>query len=215
MMRAPLDLSVYLVTDPGLARRHGLLETVRLAVAGGATVVQLRDKHASDAELIAQGRALKALLAPAGVKLIVNDRVDVAIAIGADGLHVGQDDLPAREARARIGATMILGVSAGDEAEIATVDPAIVDHVGMGPFAATTTKTDASAPLGAARFAQLRATVKLPVVAIGGIGEINAADAIRAGADGVAVISAICAAADPQAATARIAAAVRAARQRS
>jgi thiamine-phosphate pyrophosphorylase len=211
-MRAPLDLSLYLVTDPELTRRHGLVETVRLAVAGGATVVQLRDKHAADAELVAQGRALKALLAGTGVKLIVNDRVDVAIAIDADGLHVGADDMPAREARARIGAHMILGVSAGDEAEIATVDPAIIDHVGMGPFAATSTKTDASAPLGAARFASLRARLPLPVVAIGGIGESNAAAAIRAGADGVAVVSAICAAEDPQAASARILAAVRAAR---
>lgn len=213
-MRAPLDLSLYLVTDPGLTRRHGLVETVRLAVAGGATLVQLRDKEASDAELIERGRALKALLAPTGVKLIVNDRVEVAIAIGADGLHVGQDDLPARAARARIGERMILGVSAGDEAEIATVDPAIVDHVGIGPFAATSTKTDASAPLGPARFASLRARLGLPVVAIGGIGEAKAADAIRAGADGVAVVSAICAAADPRAASARIAAAVRGARGR-
>lgn len=213
-MRPALDLSVYLVTDPVLTRRHGLLETVRRAVAGGATVVQLRDKHARDDDLVAQGRALMAMLAPAGIRLIVNDRVEVARAIGADGLHVGQDDMPAREARARIGERMILGVSAGDEAEIATVDPAIVDHVGMGPFAATSTKADASAPLGVARFAQLRAMLTLPVVAIGGIGEANTAAAIRAGADGVAVVSAICAADDPEAATRRIAAAVREARGR-
>ena len=211
-MRPRLDLSVYLVTDPVFTRRLGLAQTVAAAVAGGVTLVQLRDKEASDAALIEQGRALMTLLAPTAVKLIVNDRVDVAIAIGAHGLHVGQDDMPARKARERIGPDMILGVSAGDEAEIATVDPAIVDHVGMGPFAATSTKADASAPLGAARFAQLRATVKLPVVAIGGVGAHNAAEAIHAGADGVAVVSAICAAEDPQAAAARIATVVLAAR---
>lgn len=211
-MRPSLDLSVYLVTDPAFTRRLGLVQTVAAAIAGGVTLVQLRDKEASDADLIEQGRALMALLAPSGVKLIVNDRVDVAIAIGAHGLHVGQDDMPASRARARIGPDMILGVSTGDEAEIATVDPAIVDHVGMGPFAATSTKADASAPLGAARFAALRARVTLPVVAIGGIGAHNTAEAIRAGADGVAVVSAICAADDPCAAAAKIAAAVRAAR---
>ncbi|MBL8701012.1 MAG: thiamine phosphate synthase [Alphaproteobacteria bacterium] len=214
MTRRAIDLSVYLVTDPVLARRHGLIETVRAAVAGGATAVQLRDKHAGDAAMVEQARAIQTIVRPLGVPLVINDRVEVAIAVGADALHIGQDDLAPRLARERIGPTMALGLSAGDEQEILTVDPAIVDHVGMGPFAATSTKPDASAPLGATRFAALRARVPLPVVAIGGIGAANAADAIRAGADGIAVVSAICGADDPEAATRRLADIVRRARAR-
>ena len=214
MTRRAFDLSVYFVTDPVLTRRHGLLETVAAAVAGGATVVQLRDKQAGDAALIEQARAMQAILRPRGIPLVINDRVEVAIAVEADALHIGQDDLAPKRARERIGPTMVLGLSAGDEQEILTVDPAIVDHVGMGPFAATSTKPDASAPLGAARFATLRARVGLPVVAIGGISEANAADAIRAGADGIAVVSAICSAEDPAAATRRLADIVRATRAR-
>jgi thiamine-phosphate pyrophosphorylase len=132
--------------------------------------------------------------------LIVNDRADIAAAAGAHGVHLGQEDGDPSRARALLGPGAIIGQSAGDLAELARVDPGLVDYVGIGPFASTATKGDAGAPLGAAGFARLRAATPLPAVAIGGMGPANAAQAIAAGADGVAVVSAICAAEDPEAA---------------
>ncbi len=196
-MRISHDLSLYLVTDPAMTAARGLVETVRRAAAGGVTMVQLRDKQARDAELLGLARALVASLAGTGVRVIVNDRADIAAAAGAHGVHLGQDDGDAAQARALLGASAVIGQSAGSMDELARVDPSLVDYVGIGPFAATTTKGDAGAPLGAAGFARLRAATSLPAVAIGGIGPANAAEAIAAGADGVAVVSAICAAADP------------------
>jgi thiamine-phosphate pyrophosphorylase len=199
MTRRGFDLSLYLVTDPALVARRSLAEVVGAAVAGGVTMVQLRDKDAGDVELVALARELRAAL-PRAVRLIVNDRIAVALAAGADGVHVGWTDAPSPAARAALGPDAIIGLSASNDEEVAGIDPALVDYVGLGPFAATATKPDAGPPLGAARFAELRRQIKLPTVAIAGIGAAHAADAIAAGADGVAVVSAICAAADPQAA---------------
>jgi thiamine-phosphate pyrophosphorylase len=197
--RRAFDLSLYLVTDPELVARRDLVEVARAAVAGGATMVQLRDKNAGDVELVVLARALRAAL-PRTVKLIVNDRIAVALAAGADGVHVGWTDAPAPAARAALGPDAIIGLSASNEEEVAGIDPALIDYVGLGPFAATATKPDAGPPLGATRFAELRRRIALPTVAIAGIGTANAAAAIAAGADGVAVVSAICAANDPEAA---------------
>lgn len=197
-MRTGFDLRVYLVTDAAMTSRRGLVETVRAAVAGGATIVQLRDKEATDDALIDEARALRRLLAGTGVRLIVNDRFNVALAAGADGLHVGQDDLPAAKARAVLGPRAIIGLSVTTEAEIAGLDPAVVDYAGLGPIFGTATKPDAGKALGTEAFARLRATIPVPVVAIGGVSSANAASAFAAGADGVAVVSAICAAPDPE-----------------
>lgn len=209
-MRPAFDLSLYLVTDRAMTASRGLVETVRAAAAGGASMVQLRDKEAGDAELAALARALVEALAGTALRVIVNDRADIAAAAGAHGVHLGQDDGDPARARALLGRGAIIGQSAGDPGELARVDPGIVDYVGIGPFASTATKGDAGAPLGASGFARLRAATSLPAVAIGGIGPANAAQAIAAGADGVAVVSAICAASDPEAAARALRAIVRA-----
>jgi len=199
LMPARFDLSLYLVTDPAMTARRGLVATVVAAVAGGVTMVQLRDKDAATQDLIATGRALRALLAPLRIPLIVNDRVDVARAIGADGAHVGQGDLTPAAARAILGPRAIVGLSLTHEDQLPTVD-ANVDYVGLGPIFPTGTKADAAPALGKSGFAAIRRRLRCPVVAIGGITAINAAHAIAAGADGIAVVSAICAAEDPRAA---------------
>jgi thiamine-phosphate pyrophosphorylase len=206
-MPTRLDLSLYLVTDPDLASRLGISDTVAAAVAGGVTIVQLRQKDGSARRMVEAGRALKALLAKKGIPLIVNDRVDVAHAIGADGVHVGQDDLTPSAARAILGAHAIIGLSVTDGSQLGTVDDA-ADYVGLGPIYPTGTKPDAAPALGDAGFAALRRRLACPVVAIGGITLANAAQAIAAGADGIAVVSAICAATDPRSAAQSLRAAV-------
>lgn len=195
-----LDLSLYLVTDPRLCARYGLVETVVAAVRGGATIVQLRDKQASDGELIDQARQLKAALAGSGVPLIINDRLAVAIESGADGLHLGQGDGDVVAARTAMGEQAILGLSVQNHAQLARLDPAPLDYLGLGPVFATSTKHDHAQPLGFDGLAALVAASPLPAVAIGGL-EAQHVDKIRAaGAKGPAVVSAICGQADPEAA---------------
>lgn len=210
----PFDLSVYLVTDTRLCGPRGVAETVRLAVGGGATLVQLRDPDAEIRDLLALAETLVAMLRPLGIPLLVNDRVDVAMAAGADGVHLGQTDLPASAARRLMGEDAIIGLSVGSPEEFAASRAELhaVDYLGTGPFRATGTKGDAGAAIGAAGIAAVSELCRLPMVAIGGIDAGCAADAIRAGADGVAAVSAICAADDPQEATRAISDAVRSAR---
>lgn len=210
----PFDLSVYLVLDPLLCRDLSMVETTRAAVAGGVTMVQLRDKEGGTARMIESGLALKAALAGTGVPLIVNDDVAAAIAIDADGLHVGQEDMPAGEARDRIGPAMILGLSIETPEAARAMLGAPVDYVGIGPVFATPTKDDHKPPIGFTGLAELVALARLPAVAIGGLKVEHAAGVIATGAQGLAVVSAICGRPDPRAEAARIAAAVRAARAR-
>lgn len=207
------DLSLYLVLDPILCADFGMVETARAAVAGGATIVQLRDKHASTAAMIDTGLALKRALAGSKARLIVNDNVEAAIAIGADGLHIGQEDLDADTARRMIGPEMILGLSVETEALASAVDAEIVDYVGVGPVFATPTKPDHKQPIGFDGLARIIRLCPVPVVAIGGLKAEHTADVLSAGADGLAVVSAICGKADPIAATALIAEAVKEARR--
>jgi thiamine-phosphate pyrophosphorylase len=207
-MRPPRDLSVYLVTDPRLCAGRGLIETVLAAVRGGATVVQLRDKEAPEAVLIEQGRALKAALRGSGVPLIVNDRLEVALAVGADGVHVGQSDTAAAAARAVLGPAAIVGLSIQTRAHAAAVDPLVVDYVGVGPVFATDTKPDHASPLGFDGLAEVCAATRLPAVAIGGLTAEHAAAVLAAGARGLAVVSAICGASDAEASAREIAVAV-------
>jgi thiamine-phosphate pyrophosphorylase len=197
--RRGFDPRLYLVTDPALGGPD-LVARVLAAVAGGVTLVQLRDKRASDAALVTLARALMAGLAPAGVPLIVNDRVEVALAADADGLHVGQSDMEVAKARARLGPTRILGLSLERIGDLDGVDAAAVDYVAASPVFGTATKPDIAPPLGLDGVRRLRRGTALPLVGIGGIGTENAAAVIEAGADGVAVVSAILAAADPEAA---------------
>ncbi|MEW6123323.1 MAG: thiamine phosphate synthase [Pseudomonadota bacterium] len=199
-MARAFDLSLYLVTDPRLTAQRGLLETVRAAVAGGVTLVQLRDPDAKGRALAEKARALLALLRPLGVPLIINDRVDVAVAVDADGVHLGQDDLAPAEARAILGPDCILGLSVGTLSELAASDLSAVDYLGTGPVKATGTKADAGAAIGVEGLAAVRRQVSLPLVGIGGLDLSLVPAVIRAGADGVAVVSAICAAPDVESA---------------
>lgn len=194
------DLSLYLVAGSDALAGRDLADLVAAAVRGGVSLVQLREKAMAAEPMIARARALKALLAPLNIPLIVNDRLDVALAAEADGLHLGQDDLAPAAARAQLGPDKILGVSAGDAQEAATVDPALVDYVGVGPVYPTGSKADAGAAIGLAGLTAMRRLLSLPMVAIGGIQAGQAAEVMACGVEGVAVVSAICAAADPEAA---------------
>ncbi len=202
-MRPPFDPTLYLVTDTALAGERGVPDVVRAAVAGGVTAVQVRDKTASRRELYALTLAVRAVLPP-DVALFVNDDVDVALTAGADGVHVGQDDAPAAEVRARIGPDRLLGLSAGSDDELAValaLPPGTVDVVGIGPVWSTPTKPDAGTGLGPEGVAALGAKAAaggLRSVAIGGI-DVDRAPLVT-GVDGVCVVSAICAAPDPAAA---------------
>ncbi|KEQ08378.1 thiamine phosphate synthase [Pseudorhizobium pelagicum] len=192
------DLSLYLVLDPDLCREIGMVETARLAVAGGTTMVQLRDKSADTATMIETGRALQLALAGTGIPLIINDDVEAAIVLGAEGVHVGQSDLAAAAARRRIPDTMILGVSVETEELARQVDAGLVDYVGIGPVFATGTKPDHKTPIGFDGLARIVAAAPVPAVAIGGLKQGHAVPVLAAGAHGLAVVSAICGQPDPE-----------------
>ena len=211
-MRPAFDLSLYLVLDPGLCSGIGMVETARRAVAGGATMVQLRDKEGGTERMIATGRALQAALTGSGAALIVNDDVAAAVEIGADGIHIGQGDMDVAEARALIGPAMILGLTVERPELAAQVDPALVDYVGAGPVFATPTKPDHKRPVGFDGLAAQIAASPVPAVAIGGLKAPHVAPALAAGASGFAVVSAICGQPDPEAAARDLARAVALAR---
>ena len=199
-MKLSVNLCLYLVLDAATTPPADFATLAEAGVRGGVTVVQVRDKKSEARSLIATVRAVRARIAGSGVPVLVNDRVDVAFAAGAEGAHVGQTDLPVAAARAILGKDAIIGLSVTNEAQVETVDLKLVDHVGLGPLFPTATKPDASTPLGPNRFAALRRLLNLPVVAIGGIGSANAEQAIFSGADGIAVVSAIAKAPDATAA---------------
>ena len=195
----PGVLRLCLVTDRSLARGRPLPEIVEAAVRGGVTLVQLREKVATTRAFVEEARALKCLLAALGVGLIVNDRLDVALAVDADGLHVGQSDMPVEDVRRILGPDKIVGLSITEEEQIERPEALAADYLGIGPVYPQRTKDDAEPPLGVAGFASLRARTTRPVVAIGGLTPENSAPLIAAGADGLAVVSALVAAADPEA----------------
>ncbi|MEO1988747.1 MAG: thiamine phosphate synthase [Martelella sp.] len=212
-MAMNFDLSLYLVLDPELCGDYGMVATTRDAIAGGATIVQLRMKHASTRERIDMGLALKQLTAGTPVRLIVNDDVEAAIAIDADGVHVGQEDAHPEEVRHLIGEEKILGVSVNGLDVARAFDPTGIDYIGAGPIFATGTKPDHALPVG---FHGLRAMIdlcRLPAVAIGGLKGEHVAATFKSGADGIAVVSAICGQPDPYQATADLADAIRKAKQ--
>ena len=163
-------------------------------------MVQLRDKHASDADVAQIARAMKAALAPFGVPLIVNDRAEAAHLAGADGVHVGQGDMAPARVRAIMGPDAIIGLSIDQAAQLAQTDWDAVDYIGVGPVRATASKPDHAAPFGMAGLAAICAAAPRPAVAIGGVGPGDARAVRQAGAAGMAVVSAICAAVDPEAA---------------
>ena len=195
-----IDYSLYLVTDETLAGTRGVETVVRAAVAGGVTLVQVREKHGDRQKFLAHTRMLAAWLRTAGVPLIVNDSVEIALAVDADGVHVGQGDMPCAEVRRLVGPQKIIGVSVGSVAEARQAERDGANYLGISPIFATPTKPDAPPPVGLEGLRAIRAAVRLPLVAIGGIHASNAAQILAAGADGIAVVSAIMSASDPTAA---------------
>ncbi len=208
-MRPFVDLSVYLVLDPDLCEGFdGMVRTAHIAAQNGATLVQLRAPNWKKRALTECARELVKVLTPLNVPLIINDHADVCVASGAAGLHVGQKDLSPTDARMIIGPDRILGLSVSNAQELAVVDTSLVDHLGIGPIFSTPTKTDAAQQLGLDGFQQLASRKPCPVVAIGSVKTHLAKDLIAAGADGLAVVSAICGQKDPAQATRDLAQAV-------
>lgn len=211
------DFSVYLVTGTALCGGPaGVVRTARAAAAGGATAVQLRDPGATTRELMELGGALKRTLEGTGVPLIINDRIDVALALDAEGAHIGQRDMDPRSARRLLGRDKHLGLSISSLAELdetIALPNGTIDLLGVGPVRSTARKPDASAPIGWDGLAQICRVADIPCVAIGGL-LVDDAPAVRAaGAVGMAVISAICGQPDPAAAAAQLAGAWRASAQ--
>jgi len=200
MNKPNIDYSLYLVTDRGLARGRSTLEVVKAAVFGGVTCIQLREKDCSTREFIEQALAMKSFLEARNIPLIINDRLDVALAVAADGVHLGQNDMPLEMARKIAGRSMLIGISAESVQDAIAAENGGADYLGVSPIFATPTKTDTAPPLGLDGLQEIRKHVKIPLVGIGGLNKSNAAEAIRSGADGVAVVSAIVAANDPAAA---------------
>ncbi|HLI89195.1 MAG TPA: thiamine phosphate synthase [Ktedonobacteraceae bacterium] len=205
-------LALHVLTDRDWSRGRAMLSVASAALDGGATVIQLRDKTATTRTLVEEGQALRALTRERGALLIVNDRVDVALAVEADGAHVGQDDLPVTVARRLLGPERILGVSAASIGEAEEAVAGGADYLGVGPIFPTLGKADAGPATGVALLTELAQRYTLPLVAIGGITAENAAATLHAGACGVAVITAVVAADDIAAATRRLRAAIDAAR---
>jgi thiamine-phosphate pyrophosphorylase len=189
-------LRLCLVTDSTLCGERGVLAVVEAAVRGEVSCVQLREKALDTRAFVERARALKAWLAPRGVPLIINDRVDVALACGADGVHVGQNDMAPEDVR-RFMPQGLVGLSVESLAQLPAAERAPVDYYGISPVFATATKHDAARALGLEGLRSIRARTTRPLVAIGGIHAGNAAAVIAAGADGLAVVSALCAAVDP------------------
>jgi thiamine-phosphate pyrophosphorylase len=204
-MHPAVDLRLNAIVDPERAGGRQLADLARLCAQGGATLVQLRDKVSETRAMVAEARAIKQALSPFGVPLVINDRIDVALAAKADGVHIGPDDMAVEDVRRLLGPDAIVGLSIKSvpEAEAAPID--LIDYVGSGGVYATLSKLQKNKPIGPEGLARIVAALhrrapKLPLAGIAGIDLGNAAAVIAAGADGVAVISALSLAPDPAAA---------------
>jgi thiamine-phosphate pyrophosphorylase len=196
-----VDLRLYALVDPNVAGGRTLADLAGL-IAGNATLVQLRDKHGSTRVMVDEARALRGVLEPAGVPLLINDRVDVALAAEADGAHVGQDDMSPADARLLLGRTAIIGLSISTLQQAKAAPLELLDYVGIGAVFTTSSKDDADAPIGVSGLRDIVRAIrarapKFPICGISGINAGNAGEVIKAGADGVAVISALSLAPNP------------------
>jgi thiamine-phosphate pyrophosphorylase len=200
-MKKKIDYSVYLVTDRDLSRGRSTLEILQGAVRGGITCVQLREKNCLIRDFIEQADSIKAYLRAHDIPLIINDRLDVAQAVGADGVHLGQSDMPLNVAREILKDSMIIGISAESLGDAIEAEKGGADYIGVSPIYTTPTKTDTAPPLGLEGLREIRNAVRIPLVGIGGLTKDNAGEVIKHGADGVAVVSAIVSADDPELAT--------------
>ncbi|TGL40290.1 thiamine phosphate synthase [Leptospira perdikensis] len=196
---------VYLVTDRPLCRTHGLAEVVELSALGGVSLVQLREKETDSREFLELAKHLKKILTPFAIPLLINDRLDICLAAGADGVHLGQSDLPWQEARRILGNNAIIGLSLETKEDyhslIETNPKPPLDYLAVSPVFDTNTKTNTKPAWGLEGLKWLRSKTTIPIVAIGGINESNAETVVKAGADSIAVVSAICSAEDPKLAT--------------
>lgn len=200
----PVDYRLYVITDRRLVGDDPAA-AVEAAIQGGATLVQLREKGITTREWLQVGEAVLAVCRRYGVPLIINDRVDVALALGADGVHVGPDDMPVALARRLMGPDKLVGASAGTPEEARQAEADGADYIGIGAVYATGSKGDAGEPIGVEGFRRVKAAAPaLPAVAIAGITADNAPEVVRAGAQGVAVISAVFGAPDPREAARRL-----------
>jgi thiamine-phosphate pyrophosphorylase len=208
-----IDVTLYLVTDRGLSRGRPTGDIVKAAVAGGVTCVQLREKSCPTREFIEEALAIRDFLRQRGVPLIINDRLDVAQAVGADGVHLGQKDMGLAMARRIVGRNMIVGISAECVEDAVAAERGGADYIGASPIFATPTKTDTAPALGLEGLQRIRRAVGIPLVGIGGLNRDNAPAVIRHGADGLAVVSAIVSADDPREASRELRAAIEEARR--
>ncbi len=190
---------LYLVTDRDLCLGRPLEEVVRQCVRGGVSIVQLREKNLSTREFIEEAFRIKAILEPYGVPLIINDRIDVAMAVEAEGVHVGQEDMPYEKARALLGPEAIIGFSVETREQVLEAEHFAADYLGVSPIFETPTKTDTKGSWGLSGMAWVRKNSRHKLVAIGGLNESNLVDVVKAGADSIAVVSALCSAPDPEA----------------
>ena len=195
-----VDYSLYLVTERALSLGRSNLEVIEAAVSGGVTLVQLREKEASTQRFYQEGLKIKDYLEAARIPLIINDRIDIALALDADGVHLGQEDMPVDVARKILGPYKIIGASAFTTEEAVAAESMGVDYLGLSPIFVTTTKPELAAQIGIEGIPSLKRAVKIPIVGIGSMNHSNAYEAVRAGLDGVAVVSAICSQEDPKAA---------------
>jgi len=208
-----IDLRLYAVLDPEHTHGHDLIGLARSVVQGGATLVQLRDKRDATRTMIERTRALKTALTGFAIPLVINDRIDVALACGADGVHVGQDDMPAADARRILGDSAIIGLSIKSAAEAEAAPLELIDYVGIGGVFTTSSKDNPAPPIGTMGLRRIseivrRRVAEFPICGIAGITAENAPEVIAAGADGVAVISALSHESDPRSAARNMRAAV-------
>jgi len=188
---------IYLVTDRAMCGKRPVFEVVAEAVRGGVRMVQVREKELSTRAFIDEARRIKEVLAPLRVPLIINDRVDVALAVGADGVHLGQNDMPPKEARKIMGEEAIIGLSVETWEDVLKAEAEEVNYLGVSPIFPTPTKTDTKGVWGIEGLRRIREFSRHPLVAIGGLKVDNMIPVLEAGADAIAVVSAICAAPDP------------------
>jgi thiamine-phosphate pyrophosphorylase len=188
---------LYFVTDRGLCGGNPLAEVVLQAVRGGAACVQLREKDVTTRFFVEEAQRIKVVMAPFHIPLIVNDRLDVALAVGADGIHVGREDMPYEIARRLMGPKAIIGLSVETWEDVERAQELDCDYLGVSPVFATPTKQDTKRPWGLEGLAKIRAFSRHPLVGIGGLHAGNAEAVVMAGADSIAVVSAICASPDP------------------
>jgi len=193
-----VDYSLYLVTDRKLSQGRDILEIIKMAIKGGVTIVQLREKDATTREFLSVGKRVKELLDKKNIPLIINDRIDIALALDADGVHLGNDDMPIEIARRILGKNKIIGLSAESIDDAIEADIKGADYIGVSPIYTTPTKPELEKGLGIEGLKKIRKVTSLPLVAIGGMKAKNCREAIKNGADGIAVVSAICSAPNPE-----------------